>query len=254
MLMDIVFIGQVIMHYCLTRLLTLKVWEASALRDFCRSSGLSHERQCYGWPGYMISNWTSFKNCKTDWLLKSGSLPRNIAGWSGICCRDGKWKCFFRWPSSSRHSIRTWSTVKGSPHLTHAGGSPPVNRYECVLYVCPMRSRQNMTSVWRDFPMGGQFPSCGLIVWSLLCVLVSHKRCQYALRLLLRRGFKSITGTAMAASATFVWTHAASLSACTFPSISRCPGTQHTTTYCLSVYILHNNEYSEVRIGFLCFF
>ncbi|XP_049272446.1 uncharacterized protein LOC119397199 [Rhipicephalus sanguineus] len=28
MLMDIVIIGQVITHYCLTRLLTLKVWEA----------------------------------------------------------------------------------------------------------------------------------------------------------------------------------------------------------------------------------
>ena len=48
MLMDVMFIGQVIMHYCLTRLLTLKVREASALRDFCRSNGVSHERQCYG--------------------------------------------------------------------------------------------------------------------------------------------------------------------------------------------------------------
>lgn len=96
----------------------------------------SLERVCYESLG--LITFRSFRKL-TVFFLKSGS--------AGGYMQEARGNFFFSLSSACRDP-----QIRGSlsPHPIQMGGSPPVSKLLCVLYVCPIQTRQYTTSFFRD--------------------------------------------------------------------------------------------------------
>lgn len=97
----------------------------------------------------------SFKKAKTNLLSKHGSLPRNIAGWNGICWWSGKvFFFFFLWVSNLWHSSKVMEDGQHLNTFTADRWFTPNQQVRvCAQYEGPIVSWQKMTSVHRIFVM-----------------------------------------------------------------------------------------------------
>lgn len=116
-------------------------------------------------------------------------------------------------------------------------------------------SLAGVTSVRHDFCTGGPLLRCCLTTCSLFCVC-TYIPCALPMcsEIFLKKIFRSSAGITINVLPMLSLAVAANWSAKTFSYISRCPGTQHTTTCCLSAYAAHTSEWRETRMWFLRLF